>query len=128
MVMVTNARVNTPVVKDETGAYANVTNNSGTDISLTGVSVPSSYAASAGLHKMGMVNGKMSMVSVASIPIKAGATLQLKPGGFHMMLMMPMCKTGDTVPITFTFSDGTTATADATVQMPKPSASPSMKM
>lgn len=120
--------MNTPVVKEQTGAFANVMNNTGTDISLVGISVPASYAKSAGLHKMAMVDGKMAMVPVASIPIKAGAMLQLKSGGYHMMLMMPTCKTGDIVPITFRFDDGSTVTANAAVAMPVASPTPAMKM
>ena len=127
-VTVMNARVNAPVLKTQTAAFATLMNKTNKDVTLMTVSVPAADAASAGLHKMAMVNGKMDMVPVTTgIVIKAGGTLMLKPGGFHMMLMMPTVKTGHMVPITFTFSDGTTVTASAMVQ-PVATASPSMKM
>jgi copper(I)-binding protein len=126
-VVVTGAHINTPVVSDMTGAFATVTNNSSGPVRLISVSVPSAAAQSASLHTMAMVDGKMAMTPVkGGIVIPARSTLQLKSGGFHMMLMMPMLKSGEVVPITFAFSNGLKVTAAATVAKPVSSPTPSM--
>ena len=125
-VRVTDAYVNVPTVPDKTGAFATVTNTAATAVTLTSVSVPSTAAASAELHETVMSNGSMTMQPVpAGVPVPANGVLTLKSGGFHIMLMDPKVTTGQTVPITFTFSDGTSVTTDAMVKAAAASPMPS---
>jgi copper(I)-binding protein len=125
-ITVTAAHVNEPTMPDTTGAFAVVTNTGATAVSLTGVSVPADVAESAGLHETVMKDGAMAMQPVSSIPVPAGGTVELKPGGFHIMLMKPKVTLGQMVAMTLTFSDGTSVSAAAPVTAP--SASPSSSM
>ena len=56
---------------------------------------------------MKMDGGVMRMSAISALPLPAGKIVELKPGGYHVMLMAlkaPL-KEGDTVPITLTFKD-----------------------
>lgn len=71
--------------------------------SLISVSTP--ITARASLHEMSMQDGVMKMRAVPKIALPAGKTVELKPGGYHLMLMnlsRPL-HPGDTVPVTLTF-------------------------
>ncbi|MEE8497906.1 MAG: copper chaperone PCu(A)C [Acidimicrobiia bacterium] len=58
------------------------------DDALIGVSVDSSIAGMAQIHEVVMdTDGAMQMQQVASIPLPAGETVSLEPGGFHVMIM-----------------------------------------
>jgi copper(I)-binding protein len=127
-VTVTDAYVNAPTVPGRTGAFATVSNNGATAVTLTSVSVPGSAAGSAELHETVMSNGAMTMQPVpAGVAVPANGVLTLKSGGYHIMLMDPKVTVGQTVPITFEFSDGTSVEADAMVKAvqasPMPTAS-----
>ncbi len=53
-------------------------------------------------------NGVMRMRPVENIPVPAGTTTTLQPGGYHLMLMKlkkPL-KSGDKMPLTLEFEDG----------------------
>lgn len=54
------------------------------------------------LHEMAMDNNVMKMRAVPGIDIPAGKGAELKPGGFHVMLLdlKKQLKEGDTVPLT----------------------------
>jgi periplasmic copper chaperone A len=52
-------------------------------------------------------SGMMKMNAVGRIALPANKTVELKPGGYHIMMMelaQPL-KEGDTVPLTLTFED-----------------------
>ncbi len=56
---------------------------------------------------MKMEGGVMKMSAVDRLPLPAGKAVELKPGGYHVMLMdlaQPL-KEGDTVPLTLTVED-----------------------
>jgi len=59
------------------------------------------------LHEMVMDNNVMKMRQVPGLDIVPGSTLDLKPGGFHIMLieLKQQLKGGDVVPITLVFED-----------------------
>ncbi len=116
-IVVTDARVNEPTVPAKTGAFATISNRGTKAISLTAVAVPAEVAKAAQVHETTMVGGEMQMTQVAEVPIPAGGQLVLKPGGYHVMLMDPTVTVGQTVALSFRFSDGTTVTADAPVQV-----------
>ena len=66
-----------------TGAFMNLTAK--TDTRLVGVK--SSAAAVAEIHEMKMDKDVMRMQRLTSLPLPAGKTISLKPGGYHVMLM-----------------------------------------
>jgi len=84
-------------------AYLTVINHGKTADRMLAVTTP--VARKAGLHTHLMEGGMMKMRPVAAIEIKGGASMVLKPGGLHVMLMglkAPL-KAGATFPMTFTF-------------------------
>ncbi len=95
-----------------TGAFMSLT--SPTDTALVSASSP--VAGIVEIHEMAMDGGVMKMRAVAQLPLPAGKAVDLKPGGYHVMLMdlkAPL-KEGETVPITLTFAgkDGRKTTQD----------------
>ncbi|WP_456446383.1 copper chaperone PCu(A)C [Thiolapillus sp.] len=72
------------------------------------VAAESPAAGMVELHTHINDNGVMRMRPVDDIPIPSGGMAELKPGGYHLMLMMlkkPL-KSGQTMPITLEFEDG----------------------
>lgn len=71
------------------------------------VSASSSVAGVVEIHEMAMEKDIMRMRQVPGLDLAAGRTLELKPGGYHVMLMdlkQPL-KGGESVPITLVFED-----------------------
>ena len=88
-----------------TGAFFAL--QSSDDAKLVGVSTPA--AKSAEIHESSMGMGTMRMNAVESVALPAGKRVELKPGGFHVMLMdvaKPL-HAGDKVPLTLTIVDST---------------------
>jgi copper(I)-binding protein len=87
-----------------TGAFMTLTAKDGNK--LVGVACP--VAGVAQVHEMKMEGGVMKMAEVkGGLDLPAGKTVELKPGGYHVMLMdlkEPLAK--DTaVPVTLMFKD-----------------------
>jgi copper(I)-binding protein len=59
------------------------------------------------IHKMEMKDGIMKMQAVDAVEVLPGKVVDLKPGGYHIMLMMlkDQIKAGAKVPLTLTFED-----------------------
>jgi hypothetical protein len=59
------------------------------------------------IHEMKMEGGMMKMRAVDKLPLPAGKAVELKPGGYHVMLMdlVQPLKEGDTVPLKLSFED-----------------------
>ncbi len=59
------------------------------------------------VHEMKMEGGMMKMNAVDRLALPAGKAVDLKPGGYHVMLMdlVKPLKDGDTVPLQLTFED-----------------------
>ena len=98
-----------------TGAFMKLTAREATR--LVGVSTP--VAGIAEVHEMKMNNDVMTMRAVPVLELPAGKTVELKPGGFHLMLMdlkQPLPKSGS-VPLTLRFKDvkGVESRLDLTV-------------
>jgi len=104
----------TPV---KTGAaYISVRNDGDTADRLTGVS--SDVAQMTHLHQSKEENGVMQMRPVDGIDLPPHATVTLKPGGNHVMLMglaNPL-KAGDTFPLALTFEKAGATTVTVTVK------------
>lgn len=86
-----------------TGAFMSLTARDGTK--LVGASSP--VAGVTEVHEMKMEGDVMRMRAVPALDLPAGKTVQLKPGGYHIMLMelKQALPKGSTVPLTLTFRD-----------------------
>lgn len=86
-----------------TGAFLKLTVQ-GADATLIAASSP--VASVTQIHEMAMSEGVMRMREVTGgVPLKAGQSFELKPGGYHIMMMdlkQPV-KAGDRVPLTLIF-------------------------
>jgi copper(I)-binding protein len=86
-----------------TGAFMTLTAKDGTK--LVGASSPVGMAQ---VHEMKMEGGVMKMAELkAGLDLPAGKAVELKPGGFHVMLMdlkAPLAK-DSSVPLTLVFKD-----------------------
>lgn len=112
-----------PDATDMGAAYLTI--NSNADDTLVSAMVDSSVAAMAQIHEMVPVENGMSTAStmagspsttmdssamtmkeVDHIDVKAGTPLELKPGGYHIMLMklVKPLLTGETFKVTLTFT------------------------
>ncbi|RPH61147.1 MAG: copper chaperone PCu(A)C [Chloroflexi bacterium] len=69
------------------------------------------------VHETTMDGGVMKMAEVAGIDIPAGGQAELKPGGYHVMLinLKQELKPGDSVSITLTFEQAGEITVQAGV-------------
>lgn len=86
-----------------TGAFMRLTPSANARL----VEAKSSVAGVVEIHEMAMENDVMRMRQVPGLDLAAGRTLELKPGGYHVMLMdlkQPL-KAGEQVPITLVFED-----------------------
>jgi copper(I)-binding protein len=86
-----------------TGAFMQL--KSPADVALVAVASP--VAKIVEIHEMKMDGGVMKMAAVDRLALPAGKSIELKPGGYHVMLMdlkQPL-KEGETVPVTLTFED-----------------------
>ena len=86
-----------------TGAFMKLTAPAGARL----VEARSPVAGVVEIHEMTMDSNVMRMRQVPMLELPAGKAVELKPGGYHVMLMelkQPM-KTGESVPITLVFED-----------------------
>ena len=70
------------------------------------------------LHTHVMEDGVMKMRPVDGIDLNPGAMVELKPGGFHVMLLglkAPLVE-GNTFPLTLTFAKAGTLTTDVVIK------------
>ena len=103
-----------------TGAFLKLTVQ-GADATLIAVTSP--VAGVTQIHEMAMSEGVMRMREVTGgVPLKAGQNFELKPGGYHIMMMdlkQPV-KAGDRVLLSLTFKQAngqqTTTQVDAEVR------------
>jgi copper(I)-binding protein len=86
-----------------TGAFMRIT--SAADMTLIGVASPAAKIVE--VHEMVQDGNMMKMRAVGKLALPAGKAIELKPGGYHVMLMdlaQPL-KEGETIPMTLTFAD-----------------------
>ncbi len=98
------------------GAFMRLTPSQDTRL----VSASSPVAGVVEVHEMAMDKDVMRMRAVPALALIAGKTTELKPGGYHVMLMdlkQPL-KAGDTVPLTLVFEDAAKVRTSQTVQAP----------
>jgi hypothetical protein len=79
------------------GAFMQITSANGGKL----LSVSSPVAGVAEVHEMAMEGTTMRMRAVGTLDLPAGQAVELKPGGYHVMLMdlKQQLKAGDKVPL-----------------------------
>ncbi len=101
------------------GGYLKLTNKGAADRLL---SARSPVADAAEIHSMTMDGDVMKMRQVDAIELPTGQTVELKPGGYHLMLMglkAPL-KVGDQIPLTLKFEKAGEVVVTVKVEEPKP--------
>ena len=81
-----------------TGAFMQLTSAQGGKL----VSAASPVAGVVEIHEMSMEGNVMKMRAVAGVDLPAGKSVELKPGGYHVMLMdlKQQAKVGESVALT----------------------------
>ena len=105
------------------GAFMKI-DNSGAADQLVSASSPA--AGEVQLHQMSMEGNVMKMGQVKDITVPANGTVDLKPGGYHIMLMnikAPL-KVGETVPVKLKFAKA----GEVEVKLPVNAVSSGMNM
>ena len=98
--------------------FLTVANHGTASDQLVGASSP--VCDSAQLHTHLMADGVMQMRPVAAVDVPAGGTVELKPGGLHVMLLglkAPL-KTGESFPLTLNFAKAGATTVEVKVLAP----------
>lgn len=97
-----------------TGAFMQLTS----DVDARLVSAASPLADVVEIHEMRMEGSVMKMSPVRGLDLPAGKAVELKPGGYHVMLMglKQQVKEGDRVPLTLVIEtkDGSRQTLELT--------------
>ena len=100
-----------------TGAFMKITAKD--NAKLVGVSSP--VAGVAEIHEMKMDKDVMKMAALPNgLDLPAGKAVELKPGGYHVMLMdlkAPLAK-DTTVPVTLTFQDAKGVKTNVELKVP----------
>ena len=96
-----------------------ITNRGRQADALIAASTPA--AARVEIHHTTLVDGMARMRPLAEIPIPAGATVKIEPGGMHLMLVdlgAPLVA-GKPVPLTLVFRVAGRVTVDLAVEAPR---------
>jgi copper(I)-binding protein len=108
-----------------TGAFMKITAKD--NIKLVGVSSPAAGVAE--IHEMKMDKDVMKMAALPNgLDLPAGKAVELKPGGYHLMLMdlkAPLAK-DSTVPVILTFQDAKGVKSNVELKVPVGMQSPMM--
>lgn len=95
-----------------TGAYMGLKASS--DARLVSAASPAAKVVE--VHEMAMADGVMRMRAIDALALPAGKVVELKPGGYHVMLidLVKPLSPGEQVPITLTVlgADGKKSTVD----------------
>ncbi len=113
-----------PMMELAGAAFMVIVNDGATDDALVGASTPA--ATKVELHQTTAdASGVMTMAPVESIPVPAGGSAELAPGGYHLMLigLVGPLQEGAMVPLTLTFQGGATLQVDAVVSPVAPGSS-----
>jgi len=99
-----------------TGAFMKLTAKDGAK--LVGASSPAAGVTE--VHEMKMEGDVMKMRAIPALDLPAGKSVELKPGGYHVMLLdlkAPLAK-DTTVPLTLTFKDAKGAESKLELKVP----------
>lgn len=105
-----------PPTQSVTGAFMVLVNTS--DADRAAVSAESSVAGTVELHTHIQDGGVMRMRQVEKIDVPAGGMMELKPGGFHLMIidLKESLEIGQMVDIKLNFDDGSSTEIQAEVK------------
>ena len=106
--------INAETGKAMTGSFMTLTNNSDEDVTLVGGSSPV-----AGIVEIHEVIGGVMKAAEDGLVIPANGTVELRMGGYHVMLMEQAkeLKAGEEVTVTLNFSNGESVDYTAPVKM-----------
>jgi len=108
----------TPGGVNVSAGYLTITNSTDAEDRLIAITSP--RAGRAEIHEMAMEGAIMQMRPVAALPIAAGQSVTLAPGGAHIMfydVTQPFA-VGETIPVQLTFEHGGVVDATLTVRVP----------
>ncbi|MDI3323661.1 copper chaperone PCu(A)C [Pontibacterium granulatum] len=105
-----------PPVAKNSAAYVEIENTGNKVLQIESATSP--VAEVVEVHQTTMVDGVMRMSEVKDLQIPVGGKVEMKPGGYHVMLISlkePLQK-GQVVPVTIKFSAGQVLTVKAKVK------------
>jgi len=113
-----------PSVQGQTTSAAYMTLTAKEPLSLVGASTP--VAGVTEVHEMKMAGNVMQMQAVDAIKLEPGKPVELKPGGYHIMLMQlkTQLKPQTSVPVTLTFRNAAGAKSELQVSVPVQASAP----
>ena len=114
---VSDARVpEAPPVATVLAGYMKITNRTADAVTI--VAVRSSQFKHVEIHRTETRDGMARMVKQDAIEVAAGKSLELAPGGLHLMLIEPQqaLRDGDIVALTVVLSNGQEVTVNAPVR------------
>ncbi|MDR2871253.1 MAG: copper chaperone PCu(A)C [Xanthomonadaceae bacterium] len=90
------------------GGFGHIRNKCDQPMAIVSVSSP--LFSDVSLHETRLVDGVSQMREVERLPVSPGRSVQLQPGGLHLMLMEPtkVLEENEVVPISLTLEDGRT--------------------
>jgi periplasmic copper chaperone A len=99
-----------------TGAFMRITAKE--TMQLVGVSTPAAGVAE--LHEMKMEGDMMRMRAIDKLELPAGKAVELKPGGYHLMLqdLKKPLEAGTTVPVTLVLRNAKGAQSRMQLELP----------
>lgn len=107
-----------------TGAFMKLTAPQSTRL----VSISTPVAGVAEIHEMKMDGGVMTMRALPALDLPANQAVELKPGGYHVMLMdlkTPLMK-GSSVALTLVFKDAKGVESKQQISLPVSTGMPQM--
>ena len=106
----------TVAAQKATGAFMRLTPSANARL----VAAQSPVANVVEIHEMAMEDNVMKMRQVPGLDLAAGRTMELKPGGYHVMLidLKQQLKGGEQVPITLVFEDAAKKRFTQEIQAP----------
>lgn len=111
-----DAWIRTTPGSDVAAAYLTLHNSGAAPVVIVAVSSP--RAGTAMIHETSLANGQYTMRAHAQLRIEPGETVQLAPGGLHIMLHglgRPLTP-GEDVPLLLRLEDGATVSVSARVR------------
>lgn len=123
-IVVENAYVRAvPPGQQNSAAFMTLSNQSERDVALLAGESPAAEVVE--LHTHSMDGGMMRMRRVDQIQVPAGQTVELKPGGLHVMLigLTAPLSPGDTIDLSLGFDDGSQQALSVPVKRINPQSS-----
>lgn len=107
---------NLPAVVPVRAGYMKISNTRGHDITI--LSLESKLFEDIHIHQTFEVDGVASMRAIGDLTIRAGESLELAPGGFHLMMMNPLegLTPGQKVVVTLHYQGQKTQTIEMVVR------------